>query len=65
MIGVADDDLGQRIVGFVVGDDVDGETLVEFVGGLLSHHKRPREVHVVDHLPRNAMGKVQKKLLAP
>jgi fatty acid CoA ligase FadD36 len=32
---------------------------------LLSHHKRPREVHVVDHLPRNAMGKVQKKQLAP
>jgi fatty acid CoA ligase FadD36 len=65
VIGVADDDLGQRIVGFVVGDDLDGATLVEFVGGLLSHHKRPREVHVVDHLPRNAMGKVQKKQLAP
>ena len=44
---------------------LDGATLVEFVAGLLSHHKRPREVHVVDHLPRNAMGKVQKKQLAP
>ena len=65
VIGVADDDLGQRIVGFVVGEDLDGATLVDFVAGLLSHHKRPREVHVVEHLPRNAMGKVQKKLLAP
>ena len=65
VIGVADDDLGQRIVGFVVGEGVDGATLVDFVAGLLSHHKRPREVHVVDHLPRNAMGKVQKKQLAP
>ena len=65
VIGVADDDLGQRIVGFVVGEGLDGATLVDFVAGLLSHHKRPREVHVVDHLPRNAMGKVQKKLLAP
>ena len=61
VIGVADDDLGQRIVGFVVGEGLDGTTLVDFVAGLLSHHKRPREVHVVDRLPRNAMGKVQKK----
>jgi fatty acid CoA ligase FadD36 len=65
VIGVADDDLGQRIVGFVVGDGLDGTALVEFVAGLLSHHKRPREVHVVDHLPRNAMGKVQKNQLVP
>ena len=65
VIGVADDDLGQRIVGFVVGEDLDGALLVDFVAGLLSHHKRPREVHVVDGLPRNAMGKVQKKHLAP
>jgi fatty acid CoA ligase FadD36 len=26
-------------------------------------HKRPREVRFVTELPRNAMGKVQKKLL--
>jgi fatty acid CoA ligase FadD36 len=30
---------------------------------LLSVHKRPREIRVVDQLPRNAMGKVQKTLL--
>jgi acyl-coenzyme A synthetase/AMP-(fatty) acid ligase len=30
---------------------------------LLSPHKRPRVVHVIDALPRNAMGKVQKTLL--
>jgi fatty acid CoA ligase FadD36 len=65
VIGVADEDLGQRIVGFVVCDGVDGASLVDFVSGLLSHHKRPREVHVVDHLPRNAMGKIQKNQLAP
>jgi acyl-coenzyme A synthetase/AMP-(fatty) acid ligase len=29
----------------------------------LSPHKRPREVRFVDALPRNDMGKVQKKLL--
>jgi fatty acid CoA ligase FadD36 len=64
VIGVADDDLGQRIVGFVVGHDVDTAALIDFVSGLLSQHKRPREVHVVDRLPRNAMGKVQKTQLA-
>jgi fatty acid CoA ligase FadD36 len=26
-------------------------------------HKRPREVRIVDELPRNAMGKVLKKEL--
>ncbi len=31
--------------------------------GTLSQHKRPREVVFVGELPRNAMGKVQKKLL--
>jgi fatty acid CoA ligase FadD36 len=63
VVGVADDDLGQRIVGFVVGDGLDGATLVDFVAGLLAHHKRPREVRVVDQLPRNAMGKIQKNQL--
>ena len=29
----------------------------------LSVHKRPREVRIVDALPRNAMGKVLKKEL--
>lgn len=63
VVGVPDDDLGQRIVAFVVGDGVDAAALVEHVATTLSVHKRPREVHVVDSLPRNAMGKVQKNLL--
>jgi len=62
VVGVPDDDLGQRIVAFVVGD-VRPEELIELVSQQLSHHKRPREVHVVDALPRNAMGKVLKKEL--
>ena len=55
-----DDDLGQRIVAFVVGD-ADPDALIEFVAQELSVHKRPREVRMVDSLPRNAMGKVLKK----
>jgi fatty acid CoA ligase FadD36 len=62
VVGLPDDDLGQRIVAFVVGD-VEPKALVEYVAQQLSTHKRPREVRVVDALPRNAMGKVLKKEL--
>lgn len=34
-------------------------------GELLASYKRPREIHFVDRLPRNAMGKVTKKDLDP
>ena len=63
VIGVADADLGQRIVAFVVGDGLGEVDLVTFVAERLSVHKRPRRVHVLDTLPRNAMGKVQKTRL--
>lgn len=63
VIGVPDDYLGQRIVAYVVGDEVADTELIEFVAGELSNHKRPREIRFVESLPRNAMGKVQKKLL--
>jgi acyl-coenzyme A synthetase/AMP-(fatty) acid ligase len=33
------------------------------VGELLASHKRPRDFHFVDQLPRNEMGKVMKKAL--
>jgi fatty acid CoA ligase FadD36 len=62
VVGVPDDDLGQRIVAFVVGD-ADPQGLIDFVAQQLSGHKRPREVRLVDSLPRNAMGKVLKKEL--
>jgi fatty acid CoA ligase FadD36 len=63
VIGVPDDDLGQRIVAYIVGTEVRAQTLIDHVASALSAHKRPREVRVVDALPRNAMGKVQKSLL--
>ncbi|MGV0806164.1 acyl-CoA synthetase [Mycolicibacterium setense] len=63
VVGMPDDDLGQRIVAFVVGN-TDPEALIDFVAQQLSAHKRPREVRLVDSLPRNAMGKVMKKELA-
>ena len=67
VLGLHDDDLGERIVAWVVrrdGADVDERTLVDHVALVLTPHKRPREVRFVDGLPRNALGKVQKRLLA-
>lgn len=62
VVGMPDEDLGQRIVAFVVGDAEPGE-LTDYVAQQLSVHKRPREVRFVESLPRNAMGKVMKKEL--
>jgi malonyl-CoA/methylmalonyl-CoA synthetase len=64
VVGRPDADLGEKIVAFVVArGDVTSAALIDFVAGQLSPHKRPREVHLVDALPRNAMGKVQKAKL--
>jgi fatty acid CoA ligase FadD36 len=64
VIGIPDDDLGQRIVAFVVGERVADEDLIAHVAETLSAHKRPREIRWVHDLPRNAMGKVVKTSLA-
>nr|WP_239516647.1 AMP-binding protein [Streptomyces sp. ICC4] len=63
VVGLPDVDLGQRIVAFVVAEGVTGAELTDFVAANLSVHKRPREVRFVAEIPRNAMGKPQKKLL--
>jgi len=64
VIGVPDADLGERIVAFVVVRSPIVPAAIEaYVASRLSPHKRPREVLVLDALPRNAMGKVQKAAL--
>jgi malonyl-CoA/methylmalonyl-CoA synthetase len=64
--GEADPDLGERIVAWIVprpGAEPTAEALSDHVAKLLTPHKRPRVVHLMDELPRNDMGKVQKKRL--
>jgi malonyl-CoA/methylmalonyl-CoA synthetase len=67
--GEPDKDLGERIVAWVVPAPghrpPDERELADHVARLLSPHKRPRVVRYLDALPRNEMGKVQKKRLAP
>ncbi|HET9168638.1 MAG TPA: AMP-binding protein [Actinospica sp.] len=66
VVGVPDDDLGQKIVAYVVRDpagSVSEQELIDTVARDLSAHKRPRRIKFVDMLPRNAMGKVRKDQL--
>ncbi|MEO3776454.1 acyl-CoA synthetase [Micromonospora sp. B11E3] len=63
VVGTPHADLGQQVTAYVVADGVDGPELIDFVARQLSAHKRPRQVRLVDALPRNAMGKVQKSRL--
>ena len=64
VLGAPDADLGERIVAYVVlSEPTAPQVLQDFVASQLSPHKRPREVHVLAELPRNAMGKVVKSKL--
>jgi malonyl-CoA/methylmalonyl-CoA synthetase len=64
--GEPDPDLGERIVAWIVtreGEAPSEDELAGHVADLLTPHKRPRVVRFLDELPRNEMGKVQKKRL--
>ncbi|GLY47296.1 acyl-CoA synthetase [Lentzea sp. NBRC 102530] len=63
--GEPDDDLGERIVAWVVpaGAAPSPDDLADHVARLLTPHKRPRTVRFVESLPRNDMGKVMKRAL--
>jgi fatty acid CoA ligase FadD36 len=63
VVGAPHADLGQEIVAYVVASGASAQELIDFVARRLSVHKRPRRVHLVEALPRNAMGKVQKARL--
>ena len=65
VVGVPDDDLGERIVAHVVpvGERPTERELIDHVGALLAPHKRPRQIRFTDALPRNDMGKVVKARL--
>jgi malonyl-CoA/methylmalonyl-CoA synthetase len=66
VVGVPDDDLGEAVVAVVVaapGASVDPELVRTACRERLAGFKVPKRVVVVDELPRNSMGKVEKARL--
>jgi fatty-acyl-CoA synthase len=61
VIGVDDQDYGQRLVAFVVlreGAQADSDALRGHVRENLANYKVPRQISVLDELPRGATGKI-------
>jgi acyl-CoA synthetase (AMP-forming)/AMP-acid ligase II len=66
VIGVEDEEFGQRLKAFVVVTaeaDVSEEELRAHVKANLAGYKAPREIEFLDELPRNATGKILKREL--
>ena len=64
VVGRADRVRGEVPVAYVVGTGVEASELEELCKKSLASFKVPREFVFTEKLPRNAMGKVQKHLLA-
>ena len=66
VIGVPHADFGEGVTAVVVcnkGADVSEASVLHGLDGRLAKFKMPKRVFIVDELPRNAMGKVQKNIL--
>jgi malonyl-CoA/methylmalonyl-CoA synthetase len=67
VVGVPHPDFGEAVTAVIVpraGEKAPTEDeIIATLKGRLANFKVPKRVHVVDDLPRNAMGKVQKNLL--
>ncbi|MDE3121263.1 MAG: malonyl-CoA synthase [Paracoccaceae bacterium] len=66
VIGVPHPDFGEGVVGVLVaqkGATIDTAAVMAGLGGRLAKFKQPKAIEVVEELPRNTMGKVQKNLL--
>ena len=68
VVGAEDEDFGQRPVAFVVpapGETVTAEDVDAYARKKLARFKVPRDVVIIDDLPRNALGKVLRRELRP
>ncbi|GAA3115230.1 fatty-acyl-CoA synthase [Kribbella aluminosa] len=64
--GVPDDEFGQRLLAYVVlTAPATEDELIAHVKANLARYKTPRQVVILDELPRNATGKVLRNRLTP
>jgi malonyl-CoA/methylmalonyl-CoA synthetase len=69
VVGTPSEEWGEQVTAFVVPADLAAppgrDELLAFAAERLAGFKRPRVVHYVEALPRNALGKVMKHELRP
>ena len=66
VIGVPHPDFGEGVTAVVVPNGslpLTERSIIDALGDRLARFKQPKRVYVVDELPRNTMGKVQKNVL--
>ncbi|WP_025899578.1 malonate--CoA ligase [Sneathiella glossodoripedis] len=66
VVGKPHPDFGEAVVAFIVPDgtkEVTEQQVIEFVKENLANFKVPKQVQILEELPRNTMGKVQKNEL--
>ena len=67
VIGIPDTYYGETVKAVVVCEEggVTAPELIEFCRGKLAKYKIPKEFEFVDHLPRNFLGKILRRVLKP
>lgn len=66
VFGVPHPDFGEGVVGVLVptnGYTLREEDILEMLKGKVARFKQPKRLYLIDSLPRNTMGKVQKNIL--
>ena len=66
VIGAPHSDFGESVIGLLVAEgdqSLDLSVIEKAISQSLARFKQPRKLFVIDSLPRNAMGKVQKNIL--
>jgi malonyl-CoA/methylmalonyl-CoA synthetase len=67
VVGLPDEDYGERVVAVVVLKKEEkassSEEIIRYCKEHLAGYKCPKQVHVIDQIPRNTMGKIQKDIL--
>ena len=60
-------DFGEAVTAAIVPESIDSppdaDTIIAAAKQVLASYKVPKQVHFLDALPRNSMGKVQKNIL--
>ena len=66
VIGIPHKDFGEAVMAVVIpkpGAKLNGQAMIDALKSKIANFKVPKRVEIIESLPRNAMGKVQKNIL--